>query len=230
MAVWDRRGHDRTPSCAIILNRVFWKHAKSLLNSKASICSRLRFWKILSFGVADYRFPGMRPNTRNGQLLEADFNVFVRRICAFRPLPGESQATFCSRRNHLASILKREVGAEVRRRWAYKVVTWVEHLRRHPESLGCTFLEIQDDSWLRSQRLKVGKFGGSRSLESGETATRAAAGYPIRFASKWLEALSADGGLTNPERSKTLSKANAHRLFEFCFACRTSAPLSVMDG
>ena len=123
----------------------------------------------------------------------------------------------------------REVGAEVRRRWAYKVVTWIEHLRRHPDTVGCRFSEIQNDEWLRSQRLSVGMFGISRSLEAGETRTRSGAGYPIRSGANWLEALSKDGGLRNPERSKSVSKANADILFQFMFARKTSTSLSVMD-
>ena len=155
--------------------------------------------------------------------------MFIRRICAFRPLPNESKACFCQRRNYLASILKRELGAEVRRRWAYKVATWIEHLRRHPESIGCNFFDIQDDTWLRSQRLQAGKFSMFRSLDVGATETRAGAGYPIRFAAKWLEALSENGGLSNPERSKSISKANADQLFQFVFARQLAPALRLRD-
>ena len=94
-------------------NSVFWKHSKVLLNQKATPISRLRFWKRLSFSLADYRLPGMRPNAANGQILGSNFNVYVRRICGFRALPTELVAIFCARRNLLASGLKREVGAEV---------------------------------------------------------------------------------------------------------------------
>ena len=133
------------------------------------------------------------------------------------------------RRNLLASGLKRRVGAEVRRRWAYKVVTWIEHLRRYPDSIGCQFLGIQDDNWLRSQRLRVGMFGASRTLDAGETRTRSGAGYPIRFCANWLDKLSENEGLCNPERSKSVSRANADALFELIFARKKGPLLSVMD-
>ena len=150
-------------------------------------------------------------------------------FCGFRPLPNESKECFCQRRNHLASILKRGLGAEVRRRWAYKVATWIEHLRRHPESIGCRFLSIQDDAWLRSQRLQAGKFSMFRSLDGGATETRAGAGYPIRFAAMWLEALSENGGLSDPERYRSISKANADQLFQLVFARRSGLALRLRD-
>ena len=64
---------------------------------------------------------------------------------------------------------------------------------------------------------------------AGATETRAGAGYPIRFAAKWLEALSDNGGLSNPERSKSLSKANADQLFQFLFARQLAPALRLRD-
>ena len=63
-----------------------------------------------------------------------------------------------------------------------------------------------------------GQFNLFRSVDAGKTATRLGPGYPLRFFSSWLESLSRDGGLTNPDRDRSVSKANADLLFNLIFA------------
>ena len=95
-------------------------------------------------------------------------------------------------------------------RFSYRVVSWVEHLTRHPSSPAYLSLETQNDAWVGFKRLCVGKFGTSRSISSGETATRNGSGFPIRWGCLWLEEVGrAGGGWTNPDRDSRTSKGRA---------------------
>ena len=145
-------------------NRVFWKHFRSLCNSAAPVSARMRFWKVLSLGVADFRLLGLRPSKQHGQQLEAYFNKFVARILKMRPEANESQASFCIRRNHRISAVKTSAKINIKRRWCTKLISWIEHLRRHPECPQSCFLDVQDDFWLRERRALVGGLGASRSI------------------------------------------------------------------
>ena len=89
---------------------------------------------------------------------------------------------------------------------------------------------MQDDAWLRKARAQVGKFGMSRSIEGGETATRAGPGFPIRFFQKWFEILSSqEDGFSNSQRSKPISKLNAERLYRLIFV-RNRISIALEDG
>ena len=80
-------GEDKSDRLSIMSswNRIFWKNAKYLTNIKASPSARLKFWKILSFGVSDFRFPGIRPCRKSGDELEAYFNKFFKWIVKAPP-------------------------------------------------------------------------------------------------------------------------------------------------
>ena len=142
----------------------------------------------------------MRPLKQRGRELEAFSNRLISRIIGLRPMEEESKASFCIRRNSAVAQLKRKVGFSMRFRWCQKLVSWVEHIRRHHDSLAYSFSTAQGDDWLRERRAEVGAFGISRSLDAGETKKRMGRGAPHRFFSGWLEALDAqcDGLCTNP--------------------------------
>ena len=114
-------------------------------------------------------------------------------------------------------------------RWCQKLVSWVEHIRRHHDSLAYAFLTAQGDDWLRERRVEVGAFGVSRSLDAGETRTRAGRGAPQRFFSGWLEALDSqcNGQCTNAQRNKGLTANHANILYRIFFG--SSERLALMD-
>ena len=64
----------------VSFNRAFWKHARSLCNSRAPLASRLRFWKRLAFGLADFRLAGIAPGKRKGEAMETYLNSFIKQI------------------------------------------------------------------------------------------------------------------------------------------------------
>ena len=212
-------GEDKSDRLSIMSswNRVFWKNAKYLTNTKASPSARLKFWKILSFGVSDFRFPGIRPCRKSGNELEAYFNKFVGWIVKIPPRDDDTAAAFCIRRNRVIGKLKRECNLDVRFRWCLRVVTWLEHLFRHTDDLPFLFLLFQDAEWLRSMRQQTGSFNASRSIDGGATGTRAGLGAPNRFCDGWYEPLAALGCFENPGRSKAKSKASANLLFSQIF-------------
>ena len=191
-------------------NRVFWKNAKSLMNRHAPILSRLKYWKTLSFAVSDFRFPGLRPCRQHGDSLEAYFNKFVRWIVHLPPRHDENAHDFCVRRNRAICKLKKEARVDVRFRWCLRVVTWMEHLFRHPDSCGFLCLEVQDSAWLRSRREHMGG--------TGARGTRSGPGCPARFTDSWFEPLKRSGCFDNLTRSQKQSKESANLLYTLVFA------------
>ena len=140
-----------------------------------------------------------------------------------------NKASFCIRRNSAVAQLKQKVGFSMRFRWCQKFVSWVEHIRRHHDSLAYAFSTAQGDDWLRERRTEVGAFGISQSLDAGETRTRSGRGVPHRFFSGWLEALDArcDGLCTNPRRDKAFTVSHANMLYSIIFV--TPEHLALMD-
>ena len=215
-------------------SRAFWMNAKFLMNRRAPTICRAKLWRSICYGLGDFRFAGMRPNKTHGERLEAYNNKFLFRIIGYRPAEGETVRSFCVRRNHAVRQLKLDAKIDVRRRWIYKVTTWIEHLRRHPSCIGNILLNSQGDEWLRERRRRVGKFGRSRTEDAGETATRSVGGFPHRYASTWLEAMdTSSSGFCNPLRSKSKSHENANSLYEFIYnppamlALEDAPPLSI---
>ena len=127
------------------------------------------------------------------------------------------------------STAKAAAKISIRKRWCMRLIAWLEHIRRHPDSPSFALLLAQDDGWLRERRREVGSFGNSRTAEAGKTQTRAGPGFPIRFFSNWLEALDSQGVIVNPSRSKDITKAGAERLYKIVFDVQVS-PLAIQDG
>ena len=199
-------------------SRMFWANCRVLTNRVASVSSRLRFWKSLVYGVSDHRFVGIRPCKSNLDALEASSNKLLRSIVGARPSSDDSPETFCIRRNKLISTLKEECSFGIRKRFCYKIVTWVEHLWRHKESHLYKLLYIHDDCWLRTMRVLVNPSCAHGFYESGATRTRSGPGAPLRWGAGWLERLSAGGGgWENPSKCKRSSWDKANALYAMIF-------------
>ena len=198
-------------------NRIFWKNVRSLTNARASLSSRLRFWKVLAFGVSDFRFPGIRPCRTTGVELDAYFNKFIRRMVKLVPQPDENADTFCRRRNRTIQSVKLDNNLDVKLRLCLKITTWLEHLLRHPDSIGHKFLLIQDGLWLRTIRYLVSNTSNLAIVDAGRTGTRSGPGPPIRFLDCWFEPLFEQGCFVNPMRCKRTSKEYAQRLYDQVF-------------
>ena len=110
-----------------------------------------------------------------------------------------------------------------------KLISWIEHLRRHPECLQSCFLDVQDDFWLRERRALVGGLGASRSIFAGATRTRSGPGFPLRFFSKWLEECDSQDRIENPCKAKMVTQQHADHLFRFILETRENA-LALLDG
>ena len=163
------------------ISRTFWANHKALVNRQAPVSSRLKFWRCLVFSVCDYYFAGLRPVVSVAEKFEAHINKLARFVVGVRPLLEDTKAQFSIRRNSEIARYKSLAGFDFRGRWGYKLATWVEHIHRHPESPAFALLESQDDSWLRQRRIDVGKFGGSRSIHSGDQDQRVRACTALGF-------------------------------------------------
>ena len=74
--------------------------------------------------------------------------------------------------------------------------------------------------------------GRSRALESGESKTRAGAGAPNRFFSKWLETLDVhcEGRCENPLRDKRKTQYHGELLLQFVFGDGSLGRLALADS
>ena len=140
---------------------------------------------------------------------------------------NDSAAAFCARRNSEVSKRKQRAGLELRKRWALKLVTWVEHLHRHPSHPGMAMLNSQSDEWLRERRHEAGHFNSARTVHAGETRTRSGAGTPNRWCSRWLETIAfSEDGWPNPQKNKRFSEQKANFLFlHFIMASQPDCPM-----
>ena len=125
----------------------------------------------------------------------------------------EDGTCFCRRRNRVIQTIKFENKLNVKLQLCFKVTTWLEHLLRHPNSIGCQFLFVQDRLWFRTTRMLTGNMSLSVSVDAGRTGARSGPGAPIRFLDNWFEQLSEQGCFVNANRCKRTSKAHAENLF-----------------
>ena len=174
----------------------------------------------------------MRPTKKTGAELESFNNKFLARIVGLKPLSVDTAESFCRRRNATVRSVKAEVDFNLKFRWCQKIVGWVEHIRRHPDTLQFVFMTTQGDEWLRERRMEAGGLGKHRSLDSGQTNTRAGPGAPNRFFSGWLEALDSrcEGQCKNASRDKALGRTHASLLYELVFLSSSTADLALEDA
>ena len=188
-------------------NRCFWANAKALCNSSA-LAPRFRFWRMLSYSSVDHALAGLRPTIASASSLVRYHNRICIRIAQVRRDSGDDIAEFVVRRNKFVAEQKSLARIDISLRFAYKCVTWVDHLARHLESVQSQLLECQGDSWLRDQRQLM----NSQSLFAGATGTRAQAGFPKRWGERWVDFLGDAGGWDNPSKSKRISTERAQIL------------------
>ena len=203
-------------------NKAFWQNAKLFNNPFASQTSKLKFWRRISNSIGDYYFAGMRPCKKHGCDLESFHNKILCRILKLRPSADETAELFVRRRNRTVRQCKDSSDIDVRRRWSLRIVSWVEHLFRHQETLGFKFLSVQDDLWLQTCRI----LANSGSELAGHTRARSGPGKPLRWSTGWLEKVGSveledvGCGWENPGRSQQVTRRRADVLhFEvFCNA------------
>ena len=82
------------------------------------------------------------------------------------------------------------------------MVSWVEHVFRHPESLAYQLLHVQDDEGLKTMRILVGRPGSGFNMFAGEAQTK-------RWGESWVDLVGREKGWDNPARSKALTKDRA---------------------
>ena len=125
------------------------------------------------------------------------------------PHQYSSAESYVVARNKIISDLKASCSFDISARWAFKVVTWTEHMYRRPLLPSFLLLACQDDQWLRTCRFLASSLTEGRSFEAGATGTRSSPGKPSRWSEKWLEFV---GDWENPNRSKALSKERASQI------------------
>ena len=80
--------------------------------------------------------------------------------------------------------------------WALTLARWIHHVYRHTSSPPYLILHSQTSDWLRHARALSGRMS-SLSVHAGGTRTRGETGKVVRWAGKWLEAISSDAPLVN---------------------------------
>jgi hypothetical protein len=134
--------------------------------------------------------------------LDASHNKLVKRVIGLRPTEGETQEEFCRRRNR---VIAKEIGdakAVLSVQWSFKVISWLEHLARHPDCPAARLLSEQTPLWVEACRVLSG-------VSNTRTMTRAGPGRPLRFLGPWWN----DLALENPGKSKALTKQRAETLY-----------------
>ena len=117
---------------------------------------------------------------------------------------------FCKRRNAEAKLLTCGARARLSDHWALKVVTWLEHLARHPGCPASRLLQEQTPLWLETCRVLSGRSFYYPSDSGGQTMTRSGRGQPVRYLSEWWEQIKFD----NPNKDRGVSRRRAHQLKE----------------
>ena len=223
--------HTQAKALMASWNSAFWANSKTLTNRKAPITSRIRFWGRICFGIADHVWATLRPSSNLADTLEACLNRFIKFIVGVKPQHDEPPKAFCIRRNGIIAREKSRANFDMRLKWAKKLVTWVEHIHRHPENPSVSLTLAQGEGWLRERRREAGSFGSKRSENSGATNTRSGSGLPIRWGERWLEDIGQMGvseSWSNLSKSKRVSNSRANAL-KMRYLTRQSPMLSLMD-
>ena len=196
------------------LERCFWSNCKVLCNSYAAVASRIKFWRKIVFASVDHLLPGLRPSRALGDSLEKGQNKILTRIIKLHRNQSDTVEAFVINRNRAVARARDEGGVSLRERWGVRLVSWVEHVFRHPESLAFQLLHVQDDEWLQTMRILVGRSGGGFNMFGGETQTRTAGIAPQRWGEGWVDLVRREKGWENPARSRALTKARARLVID----------------
>ena len=147
----------------------------------------------------------LRAVKTNLQALETEDNKYVGFIVGARPMPTESKEAFVIRKSREVALAKAAVGLDVKRRTCWKIVTWMEHIHRHPCQPCLDLLLCQNSNWLQSRRAE---YGGRR------TRSRANPGVPMRWETGWLQAME---DWSNEAKDKSVTARRADQLHALIF-------------
>jgi len=192
------------------LNGCFWANSRILLNRLAPSNHRMKHWVKISKGIGDYRFALWPFQADAAKSVDAAGGKIAQFIVSARPRPTETKESFCKRRNAEAKLLTCEARARLSDHWALKVVTWLEHLARHPGCPASRLLREQTPLWLETCRILSGRSIYYPSDSGGQTMTRNGRGQPVRYLGKWWERMKFD----NPDKKRGVSRLRAQQLKE----------------
>ena len=192
------------------LHGCFWANSKVLLNRLAPADHKMRHWIKISKGIGDYRFALWPFQSAAAKSVDAAGGKVAQLILGARPRPTETKESFCKRRNAEAKLLTCGARARLSDHWALKVVTWLEHLARHPGCPASRLLQEQTPLWLETCRVLSGRSFYYPSDSGGQTMTRSGRGQPVRYLSQWWEQIKFD----NPNKDRGVSRRRAHQLKE----------------
>ena len=186
------------------LRGCFWANSRILLNRRAPVGNRLRWWRSLSKGLGDYRFALWPYQPTAVDELESCQHKLLSFVVGPRPRENESMVSFCIRRNREVSNEVIRAKTRIASHLAMKTVTWIEHLMRHPDCPATRLLLEQTPEWLETCRILAGTCPESSS-EAGRTMTRAGRGQPIRYLGRWWRVID----FCNLGKDKQLSQERA---------------------
>ena len=193
------------------LRGCFWANSRVLLNRCVPASHRLRWWRTLCKGFADYKF-GLWPFKPSvAKLVDGCSFQLLCSIVAVRPLADGTAAAFCIRRNRLVHLEAIKSDLILSEHWSFKTVTWIEHLLRHESCPAARLLQQQTPEWLETCRILSGLSLHHRSDRAGVTMTRSGRGPPIRYLGEWWREICFD----NPCIDKGISRQRAVALRHF---------------
>lgn len=120
----------------------------------------------------------------------------------------ESAEAFCRRRIRKVKSEILEAGVMLSDHWAFKTVTWLEHLSRHPACPAARLLQQLTPEWLETCQILSGRSSQHASDRPGITLTRGGRGQPIRYLSAWWRMIE----FVNPHRDACFTRQHAFDL------------------
>jgi len=196
--------------CLQQLQGCFWANSRVLLNRLAPISHRVSHWTKISRGIGEYRY-GLWPFQRSAAIkVDACNSKLVAFICGSRPATEESAEAFCRRRRREVKFQIVNGKGRLSDHWAFKTVTWLEHLARHPGCPASRLLQQQTPMWLETCRVLSGRSFYYPSDSGGQTMTRSGRGQPTRYLSQWWDQIEFE----NPDKDRGVSRLRAHQLKE----------------
>ena len=152
----------------------------------------------------------LRPSPYSAGLVDSYINKLCKYIVGLHPDGGETVEEFCIRRSSAVKQKRQDVHFDIRKRWALKLTTWMEHVYRHPDDPAYALIQCQNDEWLREERREATTLHSARDEDAGLTRTRAGPGAPIRWGHQWVECVFISAmGWNNESRSKAASRERA---------------------
>ena len=140
--------------------------------------------------------------------LDRTQNRMLALLIPSQRLPGEDLDSYCRRRARTANRAG-AAGGHWSTLWAKRVVSWQDHLDRHPEHLCSRLLKVQDANWLqhrRAQYVGSGMSAGRNTPSAGRTGTRCTGGRPQK---RWDESIAVCKTMLNDHGSMPNANTNS---------------------